>query len=207
MEPLRLKVCGMREPEAGQVSKLGLDYIGFIFYPASPRFVGHDFTFKSAGEPTQTVGVFVNEERATIVKSLNQIGSRIAQLHGSESPDQCEALRDLGYTVIKALAVGDAFDESMATKYGPVVDYLLFDTRGKFHGGNATKFNWEILRRYDQRTPFFLSGGIALGDLAEINKLRDMNLHAIDMNSGLESAPGVKDVNKVIQAKELINKL
>jgi phosphoribosylanthranilate isomerase len=206
MEKLKLKVCGMKQPEAAEVLNLGVDYIGFIFYPASPRFVGHGFAF-NATATTQTVGVFVNEDRSVIVKSLSGIGSRIAQLHGNETPEQCEALRDLGYTVIKAFPVGDDFDETVPAKYHHAVDYFLFDTKGKLHGGNATKFRWDVLRRYDQRTPFFLSGGIGIDDLAEIRSVRDMNIRAIDMNSGLEQAPGIKDVEKVKQAKGLVDKL
>src|SRR5687767_3759950 len=117
MEKLKLKICGMRQPEAGQVSNLGVDYIGFIFYPESPRFVGYDFSVDSITMTTQTVGVFVNEDRSAIVKSLNGIGLRIAQLHGAETPDQCEALRDLGYMVIKPFPVNDDFDESIPARY------------------------------------------------------------------------------------------
>src|SRR5690349_1704887 len=196
----------MRQPEVDQVSGLELDYVGFIFYPASPRFVGENISFTPKGE-TQTVGVFVNEERSKVVKALGRIGSRIAQLHGNEMPDQCEALRDLGYTVIKANSVDDAFDPQSLVKYQNAVDYFLFDTKGKLHGGNAKKFNWHVLTRYDQHVPFFLSGGIGIDDLEDIRALRNMNLHAVDMNSGLELSPGVKDIERVKKAKELVAKL
>lgn len=196
----------MRGPETSELVGLGVDYVGFIFYDKSPRFVGDEFSFNPVGE-TQTVGVFVNQGRASIVQSLQRINSRIAQLHGDERPEDCEALRDLGYTVIKAVPVDSDFDEKSLEKFHAVVDYFLFDTKGKHYGGNAARFEWKILDRYDQRTPFFLSGGIRLEDLEGIRSLRKMNIHAVDMNSGLELAPGSKDVAKVKAAKLKVDKL
>jgi phosphoribosylanthranilate isomerase len=206
MERLKLKVCGLRQPEAGQVAALGVDYLGFIFYPESPRFVGAGFTYAPPAG-VQSVGVFVNEKRAKIIKQLNSIGSRVAQLHGDEQPEQCEALRDLGYTVVKAIRMAQDFDELHVARYHHAVDYFLFDTKGKLYGGNARKFDWSVLGRYDQRTPFFLSGGIRAEDVADVLALRGMNLHALDVNSGVEKGPGVKDLDKVKEVKELVNRL
>jgi phosphoribosylanthranilate isomerase len=206
MERLRLKVCGMRNPEAEQVARLGVDYLGFIFYPDSPRFVGEEFILEPIAG-VQTVGVFVNESRSAIIKSLKRIGSRTVQLHGDEKPTDCEALRDLGFTVIKAVAIGNDFDQALVKEYENVVDYFLFDTKGKLFGGNAQKFDWSVLSRYDQNTPFFLSGGIRVEDVDGIRSLRDMNLHAIDINSGVELSPGVKNIEKVKAVKTIVDKI
>jgi phosphoribosylanthranilate isomerase len=205
MEKLKLKVCGLRQPEADGVAALGVDYMGFIFFPESPRFVGEGFTF-SPPPGVQSVGVFVNESRSQIIKLLNTIGSRIAQLHGDEQPDQCEALRDLGYTVIKAIPVSDEMATSTLSRFRKSVDYFLFDTKGKLRGGNATRFDWRLLGNYDQRIPFFLSGGIRQEDLEELDELRNMNLYAVDVNSGVEHSPGVKDLDKVKRIKQTLDK-
>jgi phosphoribosylanthranilate isomerase len=207
VERLRLKVCGMRNPEeATQVARLGVDYLGFIFYPESPRYVGEEFTF-DGGAAVQTVGVFVNDNRTSMIKSLKRIGSRMVQLHGDEQPAECQALRDLGYTVIKAIRIGEDIDFSQLKNYQNVIDYFLFDTKGKLYGGNASKFDWKILKGYNQQTPFFLSGGIKPEHIQDICALRDMNLHGVDVNSGVESSPGVKDLSKVRETKTIVDKI
>jgi phosphoribosylanthranilate isomerase len=207
MDRLKLKVCGMRGPETSDVVGLGVDYVGFIFYDQSPRFVGEEFSFDKPPGDTQMVGVFVNQGRASIVQSLKRINSRIAQLHGDEKPEECEALRDLGYTVIKAIPVDGTFDGNAIAKFHDVVDYFLFDRKGKHYGGNAARFDWNVLNRYDQRTPFFLSGGIRLDDLENLRSVRNMNIHAVDVNSGVENAPGAKDILKVKAVKLKVDKL
>lgn len=207
MDRLKLKVCGMRGPETSDVVGLGVDYVGFIFYDQSPRYVGEEFSFDKPRGGTQPVGVFVDKGRASIVQSLKRINSRIVQLHGNEKPEDCEALHDLGYTVIKAIHVDAAFDGKAVARFHNVVDYLLFDTKGIHYGGNAARFDWNVLKRYDQRTPFFLSGGIGLDDLENIRAVRNMNIHAVDVNSGVEKAPGEKDIDKVRAVKLKVDKL
>ena len=85
----------------------------------------------------------------------------------------------------------------MTKPYRDVVDYFLFDTKGKYYGGNAKAFNWEILRRYDQEVPFFLSGGLSPDNVNTLGNIQKMNLHALDLNSGVEVSPGIKDLEKI----------
>jgi phosphoribosylanthranilate isomerase len=119
------------------------------------------------------------------------------QLHGNETPEQCGALREKGYVIIKVFSVFGDFDFATTKPYQSVADYFLFDTKGKHYGGNAIAFDWEILKRYDQKIPFFLSGGITPENVHGIRDLGNMNLHAIDVNSGVEAAPGMKDMDKL----------
>jgi phosphoribosylanthranilate isomerase len=101
-------------------------------------------------------------------------------------------------------AVDDEMDFSCTKPYRDTCDFFLFDTKGKYYGGNARTFNWTILTKYDQQIPFFLSGGIGPDNVMEVNELKGMNLHAIDINSGVEISPGVKDVGQIIRLKEKI---
>jgi len=198
---IKLKICGMRDAvNIQRVGELRPDYMGFIFYPKSPRFVGDYFQLPSAFPlDIQKVGVFVNESPAVI---LDKVKSRLldfVQLHGDESVEMCDTLKQRGARIIKVFSVDEHFDFSATKPYQSVADYLLFDTKGKYYGGNAKKFDWQILSRYNQKVPFFLSGGISAEDIANVNALKDMNLHAIDVNSGVEVKPGTKDLDRIRQ--------
>lgn len=204
----KLKVCGMRDAaNVREVASLGPDYLGFIFYPQSPRYVGTGFNLPASDFRGEAVGVFVNETLNNIMHRLKSIRSGIAQLHGSESPDECQKLRDSGFRVIKAISVGADLDTAEIRKYAGVVDYFLFDTKGKLYGGNATRFDWKLLERYDLDLPFFLSGGIGINDIRDIKEVAHPQLFAVDMNSGVETSPGVKDPEQVRRAKEIIDEL
>ena len=198
-EKIKIKVCGMRDAEnIRQVADLGPDYMGFIFYPPSPRFVGADFRLlEESPAHIVRVGVFVNATNDEIKKQAMAIGFDHVQLHGSESVQQAASLADAGFKVIKVFSVDDTFDFAATKKYVSVVDYFLFDTKGKFHGGNARTFNWNVLQRYDQDVPFFLSGGISTENMNDITSLAGMNLFALDVNSGVEESPGVKSLTKL----------
>jgi phosphoribosylanthranilate isomerase len=208
MGSIKLKVCGMRD--AGNIREIGAigpDYMGFIFYPKSPRFVGAHFSLPELKKDTEPVGVFVNESVENIKAGLSRIGSRIAQLHGHEPADDCRRLRDAGITVIKAFAVGSEFVPGVLKEHSSAVDYFLFDTKGKLFGGNAVKFDWKLLDRYDGDIPFFLSGGIGVTDIGALDDVDHAKLYAVDVNSGVEISPGLKDPSRVRMAKELIDKL
>lgn len=180
-----------------QVSSLGPDYMGFIFYAPSPRFVGSDFKLESASSTPTRVGVFVNASNEEIKKNSLAAGFDHVQLHGNESVEQASALKDLGFKVIKVFSVDDEFDFSTTKQYIPAVDYFLFDTKGKLYGGNAKTFNWSVLNRYDQEVPFFLSGGLSSDNIVDIATLEGMNLYALDLNSGVEESPGLKSLAKL----------
>jgi phosphoribosylanthranilate isomerase len=196
----------MREPDnLAEVEALHPDYIGLIFYQESPRFVGDDFLLHDArSKDIHYVGVFVNERTQVIVEQAAKVGFDHVQLHGNESTQECAILKKAGLSVIKAFKVGEGFDFSVTAPYADHVDYFLFDTRGLLFGGNARAFDWSQLKAYDQRVPFFLSGGLSPDNVLAALELKDMNLHALDLNSGVEDRPGVKNLNKL---KDVFKKL
>jgi phosphoribosylanthranilate isomerase len=205
-EKIGVKVCGMRDRDnIRMVASFLPDYMGFIFYPESPRFVGNDFTVpEDLPHSIRKVGVFVNESSDNILVKARHAGLDAIQLHGNESAEECNALRSAGFTVIKVFSIGEHFDFSVTKSYAPSVDFFLFDTKGRYYGGNANTFDWDILKRYDQEVPFFLSGGISPENVECVKPLRDMNLYALDVNSGVEDMPGVKSPDKL---KSLFSRL
>ncbi|MBD1396057.1 phosphoribosylanthranilate isomerase [Pontibacter sp. JH31] len=196
----------MREPaNILQLAALQPDYMGFIFYEGSKRYCeGHIRPEMLAEIPAgiQKVGVFVNESTEVILETVQAYKLDLIQLHGRETPGQCRDLKEAGMTIIKAFSVDDHFAFENTLLYERYCDFFLFDTRGNNYGGNGTAFDWEILKGYLSDVPYFLSGGLSLENLQskEFEKLRPKP-HAIDVNSGFELEPGLKDVEKV---KELI---
>jgi len=203
---VEIKVCGMRDPENIQdVLTLRPDYMGFIFYDKTPRYVGKDFSVPdNFPSSTRRVGVFVNEETTVILKTVAKFKLDFVQLHGHESVAQCHELKATGVGVIKVFSVDDNMDFSATNPYQPVIDYFLFDTKGKLYGGNARVFDWNVLLRYDQKVPFFLSGGITPENVGNIKAFASLNIRAIDVNSGVEVRPAHKDVEKVRAIKTIL---
>jgi phosphoribosylanthranilate isomerase len=203
---MRLKICGMRDTEnITHLLALQPDYMGFIFYEKSKRFVGEDLNedlLKSFPMNTKKVGVFVNAQPAYILEKVRKYQLDFVQLHGEESPDFCKNLRLKGVNVIKAFSVDENFNFSQLNNFKPWCDYFLFDTKGEQKGGNGIAFNWEILNRYDNEKPFFLAGGIDLENADEAFSLSEKyKIHAVDVNSKFEIEPGLKDLEKL---RELI---
>lgn len=196
---LLLKVCGMRDNvNMLEVASCKPDFMGFIFYAASPRYVGTDFVVSSDfPESVKRVGVFVNQQTDAIIIHCSKHQLDFVQLHGHESVDQVEKLKSMGYRVIKVFSIDDNFDFNSVKPFESLVDFFLFDTKGKFYGGNAQRFNWKLLDKYTGKTPFFLSGGIKPELVEEIRLLNHSMLAGIDVNSGVEISPGVKDVGQV----------
>jgi phosphoribosylanthranilate isomerase len=200
-KPISIKICGMRDQSnITEIAALNPDYLGFIFYPRSPRFVGNQFTIPALSASIKKVGVFVNESNEGILAKVNSLGLDLIQLHGDDSADQCKGLKNEGIRIIKAFALDDDFSFSLLNSFKKVVDYFLFDTRGKHYGGNARVFNWKLLTNYDQDIPFFLSGGLSPANMDQLGDVTTMNIHALDLNSGVEQAPGLKSIEKVRQA-------
>lgn len=199
MQPIKLKVCGMRDNRnVLEVASSRPDFMGFIFYEKSPRYVGLNFKIPDDLDARiQRVGVFVNENVKIIVKLVSKYHLDFVQLHGDESPKECRELKEKGIGVIKVFSVDDDFDFGIVNAYQSVVDYFLFDTKGKARGGNGVAFNWNLLKNYEGDVPFFLSGGIDPENVNLIKKLNHKQLFAIDVNSGIEIAPGVKDISKL----------
>jgi phosphoribosylanthranilate isomerase len=200
MAAIKAKVCGMREPEnIRQVAALQPDYMGFIFYEDSKRYVGEDFDpalLEVLPAGIQKVGVFVNETTQVILDKVAKYSLDLVQLHGRETPGQCSELQEVGIKIIKAFSVDDRFSFENTLLYERYCDYFLFDTRGNNYGGNGTVFDWELLKGYFSPLPYFLSGGLNLENLQskEFEKLRPVPF-AIDVNSGFEIEPGMKDVD------------
>ncbi|HEU5289030.1 MAG TPA: phosphoribosylanthranilate isomerase [Cyclobacteriaceae bacterium] len=196
---LKLKICGMRYPV--NILEVGLllpDFMGFIFFNESPRCVPHDFKIPTAlPESIKKVGVFVNDSRDRVFNEVNKHGLDFAQLHGDEPVDLCEKIKQANVGVIKVFSIDDDFDFKNVNPYKKVADFFLFDTKGKYRGGNAKTFDWNLLNQYDQEVPFFLSGGISPGNINQLLQLKGMNLYGVDVNSGFELNPGVKDVDKI----------
>lgn len=201
---VKLKTCGMRDSfNILEVGKLLPDYMGFIFYPPSPRYVGDDFQIPIDLNPAiHRVGVFVNEQAGRMIELCMKHNLSYIQLHGDEPVSVCEQLKHEGLKVIKVFRIGPDFDFSVTLPYKEIVDYFLFDTKGNHYGGNAQVFDWSILEQYDQEVPFFLSGGLSVENIQHIKRLKHMNLHALDLNSGVEDSPGVKNI---LLIKEVMN--
>ena len=202
---MMVKVCGMREAEnIREVEALGIDLMGFIFWPKSGRYVSE----RPAYLPTncKRVGVFVDEDIETLKRIADDYALDFIQLHGHESADYCAQLK--GLKLIKAFNIATTEDFKQTEPYTGIVDYFLFDTKGKSVGGNGEKFDWSVLSAYDDNTPFLLSGGIGPDDAevltSHFSPLTSKKCVGIDLNSRFEIAPGLKDINKL---KEFLNAL
>ncbi len=196
---LKIKVCGMKDRENIQaLLELNPDYIGFIFFERSKRYVGEHFDPAITDMiPPQTnkTGVFVNADPDDINEKVNKHGLNFVQLHGNESPAYCNKLAEKGIQVIKAFSVDDEFSFSGMEEYLDCCHYFLFDTRTPFIGGSGKKFNWEVLDRYPHSKSFFLSGGIGPDDFEAVTALSHLNIHALDINSRFEIEPGIKNID------------
>ena len=209
MKDVKLKICGMREKDnILQIAALHPDYMGFIFYEKSPRYVGEEFEIPAGfSSEIEKVGVFVNASNEVMVVKAKRYGLDYLQLHGHESVEQVAALKQLGLKVIKVFSVDENFDFTATIPYQDHVSFFLFDTKGKYYGGNATVFDWRCLQRYNQQVPFFLSGGLSPENVTGISDLQGMNIHALDVNSGVELSPGLKDADKINSLKKVLESL
>ena len=200
-----------------EVSQLGVDMIGMVFYPKSPRYVEmqsshagiipdyvkEDINIKSAKSPAR-VGVFVDDMVQNIVTRVVNYHLDYVQLHGNEPREMCENLRltldpDIrpGIKIIKAISVSDASDIQKYKEYVGAVDLFLFDTKCKTVGGSGQQFDWQVLEQYDGEIPFLLSGGIGPEDASRLHAFHHPKCIGIDLNSRFEIEPGVKDVEKL----------
>jgi phosphoribosylanthranilate isomerase len=196
---IKLKVCGMRDPEnILQVAELHPDYMGFIFYSKSKRHVGDNFKIPpQLDKIIKRVGVFVNESTEKIVELALVHNLDFIQLHGNEQMSQCVELKQKKLGVIKVFSMEEGFDFLNVAPYKKVVDYFLFDTKSDRYGGTGKTFDWNLLGRYDQEIPFFLSGGLSAVNIQRAKNLVYRNLHALDVNSGVEILPGLKSIDKL----------
>jgi phosphoribosylanthranilate isomerase len=197
---MKIKVCGMKHPQnINDLTALNPDFIGFIFYEKSPRFV-ETLHATSLPENIKKVGVFVNETAEKILETVQQYGLDVVQLHGAETPDFCKNLKQKlqDVKITKAINIENVLDIEKTKMYdNDCCDYFLFDTKTHLHGGSGQKFEWWMLDWYDSEIPFFLSGGISTGDVEKIKEIHHDLLYGIDINSKFEIEPGLKDIEKV----------
>jgi len=203
MDKIRLKVCGLRD-NIEEVIALGPDYAGFIFYEKTPRYVGDDFIMPELSKEIKKVGVFVNDALEKVRQFVGTFELDYAQLHGNESPHYCEQLNKAGIRIIKAFQMEEGFDFEQLNKYEPSTDYFLFDTKTSSYGGSGEVFNWDLLKKYDMKKEYFLSGGISMNNIGQLADIDLSKVHALDVNSRFEIKPGLKDVALL---KELIKKI
>ncbi len=202
-----------------EAANLKLDYLGFIFYEKSSRnFKGN---IPEISKNIKKTGVFVDAEVDFVIEKVKQYGFKAVQLHGKESPEYCKELKKrlifdcaepekgiCGFPVeiFKVFGIKDSFDFSKLNQYEAIVDYFLFDTKGKEKGGNGYTFDWEVLKKYTSNIPIILSGGIGTKELNKVEQILKTSLpiYALDLNSKFESEPGLK---KVEELKEFINRV
>jgi phosphoribosylanthranilate isomerase len=201
-----LKICGMKYPDnILEISQLLPDYMGFIFWKKSTRYF--DGIIPKIPKSIKKVGVFVDADFEEIAEKIKIHDLQAVQLHGHETVAFCKKVKSLQVEVIKVFSADDAFDFSIVQNFENVCDYFLFDTKGKLPGGNGTTFNWKILEKYSSKKPFFLSGGIGINEIKELEKIKELNLpiHAIDVNSKFEIEPGLKNVNACREALQCLS--
>ena len=198
---MKIKVCGLNDvANVTEVLQLQPNFMGFIFYDKSSRncTVASDFVRDLKLGTTKKVGVFVNETREKLQRTVNDFGLDYVQLHGGESVPYCKELIASGLKLIKVFSIDDSFDMNDTDAF-QFCDYLLFDTKGKNPGGNGTQFNWEVLNKYKGAVPFILSGGLELKHLSSLQEISQSYplLSVLDINSKFEIKPGLKNIDLV----------
>lgn len=202
---MRVKVCGMTDlDQVRELDEMGVEFCGFIFYPKSPRYIFKHVPsteIKKIKGKINKVGVFVNAYHDEVLRVVDDCGLYLVQLHGDETPRECEKISSY-ITTIKAFRLGK--DDNILWKikdYQDVVDMFMFDTEGAGYGGTGTKFDWNKLKGLDIKKPFFLSGGILPDDYDNLLDFRKdavgKDLFAVDINSKFEISPGIKDIKLV----------
>ncbi|MGV3657443.1 MAG: phosphoribosylanthranilate isomerase [Chitinophagaceae bacterium] len=200
---MKIKVCGITSVEQlSALEAMGVDYAGFIFYPKSARYAGEKLAELQKEIETfsiRKVGVFVNEELEEVKRKIRRFGLAAVQLHGDESVEYCQALMPFAQVIKVFRLKGDEDVQTMLESFKEACHYFLFDTDTKGYGGSGKKFNWEMLEGAKVDKPFFLSGGIGPEDVEKIKTFQNPFVHAVDINSRFETAPGQKDMKAVAQ--------
>lgn len=201
---LTVKICGLTTPEAVAAAVTGgATFLGAVFFAKSPRHIDPQAAavlFDGLPRRIRRVGLFVDPTDRELERVLARVRLDLVQLHGHESPGRVEAVRrDFGLPVMKALAIAEEADLAIAKTYDEVADRLLFDARppqgADRPGGNARSFDWRLLAGRRWKRPWMLAGGIAAANLRRA--VRISGATAVDVSSGVETAPGVKDPRKI----------
>lgn len=197
---MMIKVCGMRDPDnIRQVDELGMvDWMGFIFFPRSPRHVSEVPTYLP--KDCKRVGVFVNATTEDIANRIHTFGFHLVQLHGNETPEYLSSLRKAignDVKIIKMIQIASVEDLAKTHSYEGLVDYFLFETKCQGYGGSGQQFDWNILWHYTGKTPFLITGGIGAEDAEKVKAFHHPQFVGIDLNSRFETAPALKDVARI----------
>ncbi len=204
---MNIKVCGITQlKQLQQLDGLDIDFAGLNFYKGSPRYVANKISaeeIKTADFDIKKVGIFVDSPYDDIMKIIEEYNLDIIQLHGNETPDLCSELAE-EIEVIKVFRITSetsAEVDKMIQPFDDVCDYYLFDKGGQREtiGGTGKQFDWNILSKARIEKPFFLSGGIGPDDVSKIKAFRHPDFFAIDINSKFETAPGIKDMGKLLK--------
>ncbi|MEL7280391.1 MAG: phosphoribosylanthranilate isomerase [Pseudomonadota bacterium] len=204
MSKVKVKICGLTQSEhVTDAVAAGADYLGFNFFPKSPRFVSFDTAaglMASVPEHVLNVALVVNENDKTLAALVETAKPNILQLHGSETPSRvAEVKARFGLPVMKAIGIADADDLPQIEAFAPVVDHLLIDAKppkgSDRPGGNAVTFDWTLLAGRDISVPWLLAGGLVPENVAEA--IARTGARQVDVSSGVESAPGIKDAGRM----------
>lgn len=185
------------------IEQTGIDWMGFIFYPPSPRYVNEPPEYLP--ESVKRVGVFVHPDFQNVNNHIKQYHLQAVQFCGKASPEMCQRFRDMGILVIRVVPVTETFVSETAEYVGKV-DYFLFDTPTLKFGGSGRSYNWSLLARYPGPTPFLLSGGLSPSSIDALRAFQHPCLAGYDINSGFELSPALKDVSAVINFVQQIKK-
>lgn len=200
---MKIKICGLRDTQNIKViDSEAIDFLGFIFYEQSPRYIGTSFQMPKTSK--LKVGVFVNETAENILKFRKQYDLDCIQLHGNETAELCKELKENGCKIIKAFGVSDSFSFQKCTDYELYTDLFLFDTATANYGGSGQLFSWKLLANYQGNLPFLLSGGLGLEQMDELKKFTHSKLYGYDFNSTLEITPAYKDIQNVQKLIQLL---
>jgi len=198
---IKVKICGLTEPNSLTAAiEAGADFIGLVFYEPSPRYVAIEvakYLTSFIPDNVETVGLFVNPSDEYLRQVLQEVPLNMIQLHGNETPDRVAEIKaQFKLPVMKALPISNADDLAEAKAYDNIADWFLFDAKGEsLPGGNGISFDWGILQNYESSTPWMLAGGLYTENVEKA--LNICSPDALDVSSGVESAKGVKDSDKI----------
>lgn len=201
---IRVKICGLKTPaDVEAVAEAGAAYAGFVFFEKSPRNVGVDLARDLAllaPVGLAKVALVVDADDAALDRITGEVALDMLQLHGYESPERVAQIKArYGLPVMKAVGVADASDLPLIDLYARVADQLLIDAKppkgAALPGGNGLAFDWQLVQRKYWTRPWMLAGGLHAGNVAEA--IARTGARQVDVSSGVESAPGVKDAGKI----------
>ncbi|MEM7597005.1 MAG: phosphoribosylanthranilate isomerase [Pseudomonadota bacterium] len=204
MSDVKVKICGLTQPDhVADAVAAGADYLGFNFFPKSPRYVDFETAatlMADVPEAVMNVALVVNASDEDLQALIDIAAPDILQLHGSESPERVAEIKArFGVPVMKAIGIAEASDLPQIDAYGAVADHLLIDAKppkgSDRPGGNAVTFDWTLLAGRDISVPWLLAGGLVADNVGEA--IARTGARQVDVSSGVERAPGIKDAGRV----------